>query len=94
MAEKSIRYLKGVGEKRAKYFEKLGITTVDSLASLLPRRYENLGKIVDIGALRFCRGDLSAKLRTYRPASACYHDNFSFDGFENLIKVNVNFISA
>jgi ATP-dependent DNA helicase RecG len=57
MAEKSIRYLKGVGEKRAKYFEKLGITTVDGLASLLPRRYDNLGKVVDIGALRFCRGE-------------------------------------
>ena len=35
----SIRYLKGVGEKRAEKFEKLGVSTVGQLLQLYPRDY-------------------------------------------------------
>ena len=34
-----IRYLKGVGEKRAEKFEKLGVSTVGQLLQLYPRDY-------------------------------------------------------
>ncbi len=36
---KPVRYLKGVGEKKAKYYEKLGIKTVYDLLYHLPRNY-------------------------------------------------------
>nr|WP_319487441.1 ATP-dependent DNA helicase RecG [uncultured Caproiciproducens sp.] len=40
--EKNIRDLKGVGEKRAKLFAKLGAPTVGALLRLYPRAYEDL----------------------------------------------------
>ncbi|MEI6132681.1 MAG: ATP-dependent DNA helicase RecG [Bacillota bacterium] len=47
----SIRFLKGVGEARAKLFEKLGILFVQDLVTFYPRQYEdrnNIKKISDI----------------------------------------------
>ncbi len=44
----SIQYIKGVGEKRAKAFEKLGIKTVSDLLYHLPRDYEDRSEIKDI----------------------------------------------
>jgi len=43
MAELStgIRYVKGIGEKRANYLEKLGIKTLHDLVSFFPRAYED-----------------------------------------------------
>lgn len=35
----SLRFLKGVGEKRAKLYEKLGVTTVEDLMNYFPRAY-------------------------------------------------------
>lgn len=55
--DKSLRYIKGVGEKKAKYFEKLGAVTVNGLLSILPRRYENLGNIVEIENISHFRGE-------------------------------------
>ena len=55
--DKSIRYLKGVGEKRAKLLEKLDVFTVGDLVRLLPRRYEDLGNVVDISELAAHRGE-------------------------------------
>lgn len=55
--DKNVRYLKGVGEKNAGYLEKLGVTTVSGLARLLPRRYEDIGNIVDIDSLYAHRGE-------------------------------------
>ncbi len=37
----NIRYIKGVGEKRAELFEKLGVFSVGTLVSLYPRNYES-----------------------------------------------------
>ncbi len=39
--ETDIRYCKGIGEKKALLFNKLGVFTVHDLVSYFPRRYEN-----------------------------------------------------
>lgn len=43
-----IKYLKGVGEKRAKQLAKLGVFTVRDLLYLFPRVYEDQSKIVPV----------------------------------------------
>lgn len=47
----SIRYLKGIGEKRAEFFQKLGISTVEDLLYHLPRGYEDRTDIREIADL-------------------------------------------
>lgn len=42
--ESNIQYIKGVGEKRAKLFNKLGVFDVDSLIHFYPRKYEDWTK--------------------------------------------------
>ena len=46
-----VRYIKGVGETRAKAMEKLGIRTLGDLVSYFPRAYEDRSVIVPIGEL-------------------------------------------
>ena len=41
---KDIRYLKGVGEKRAELFAKKGIKTVEDLLYYFPRSHEDRGR--------------------------------------------------
>ena len=50
MKEKNfeIRFLKGVGEKRAKQLEKLGIKTVKDLVEFYPRQYEDWSKCYSV----------------------------------------------
>lgn len=43
-----IRYLKGVGEKRAASLQKLGLTTIGSLLYFFPRAYEDWSNPLDI----------------------------------------------
>ncbi len=62
-----IRYLKGVGPKRAGLFNKLGIYSVEDLLYYFPRRYEDRSRIssisqLGIGEPRTVRGRI---LRTY-----------------------------
>lgn len=45
MLEKNIRYLKGVGEQRAKLFQKRGIQTVRDMLYYFPRGHEDRSKI-------------------------------------------------
>ncbi len=47
-----IRYLKGVGEKRAELFLKLGISTVRDLLNYFPRDYEDRRAILSISGLK------------------------------------------
>lgn len=49
---RSIRFLKGVGEKRAELFEKLDIYTVFDLISNYPRDYEDRSVIKDIAEVQ------------------------------------------
>lgn len=46
--DRELRYLKGIGEKREKFFNKKGITTVGGLLSYYPRSYENWSDIYSI----------------------------------------------
>ncbi len=48
MASLNVRYLKGVGEKRAKLLKKLGIDTVDSLLHYYPRAWRNYSDIREL----------------------------------------------
>ena len=53
----NIQFVKGVGEKRAKLFYKLGISTVSDLLHFYPRAYEDWSKICPINEARigdFC----------------------------------------
>ena len=45
---KDIRYLKGVGERRAELLKKLGIDSVDALLSFYPRKYKDLSEITPL----------------------------------------------
>ena len=47
-----IRYLKGVGEKRAETLSKLGIETVSDLLNYFPRDYEDRREVRDISDVR------------------------------------------
>ncbi len=48
----SIRYLKGIGPKRAKLFSKIGINTVEDLLYHFPRRYEDRTNFIPISELQ------------------------------------------
>lgn len=43
-----IRYIKGVGEKRAEFFGKLGIQTVEDILTYYPRAYEDWSNVIEI----------------------------------------------
>lgn len=67
----SIRYLKGIGEKRAELFQKLGISTVEDLLYHLPRGYEDRTDIRDVSDLvegeSVCvRVSLAGGIRSFR----------------------------
>lgn len=47
-----IQFIKGVGAKRAKYFQKLGINTIYDIVTYYPRSYEDQSALVPIGRLR------------------------------------------
>lgn len=46
--EYNVQYIKGVGEKRAQLFNKLGIFCVDDLINYYPRKYENWNNTVTV----------------------------------------------
>ncbi len=47
-----VRYLKGVGPKRAALLSRLGIETIADLLMMLPRRYEDRSRLGTIGSLK------------------------------------------
>ncbi len=67
----SVRYIKGIGEKRAKSLEKLGIRTLEDLVSYFPRRYEDRSTLstiagAEIGASLCVRAMVAAVPRLSR----------------------------
>ena len=44
----NIQYIKGIGEKKAKCFEKLGVCTLYDLLSFFPRKYDDRSKLQQI----------------------------------------------
>ncbi len=66
-----IRYLKGIGEKRAELFNKLGVFNVEELLRYLPRAYEDRTDIREISDLQegesVCvRASLAGGIRSFR----------------------------
>ena len=66
-----IRYLKGIGEKRAELFNKLGVFTVGDLLRYLPRGYEDRTDIRDIcdvedGESVCVRASLAGGIRSFK----------------------------
>lgn len=66
-----IRYLKGIGEKRAGLFNKLGVFSVGDLLRYLPRGYEDRTDVRDIcdveeGEAVCVRGTLARGVRSFR----------------------------
>lgn len=53
ISETDIRFLKGIGEKRAGYFRKLGIETIEDLLTYYPRGYEDWKCITPIQSAPF-----------------------------------------
>ena len=47
----NVRYIKGIGETRAKALEKLGVRTLRDLIGFFPRRYEDRSVIYPIAEL-------------------------------------------
>ena len=52
MQDLSVRYLKGIGPKRAEIFSSLGISTVEDLLYYFPRRYEDRRNLATISTLK------------------------------------------
>lgn len=66
-----IRFVKGIGEARAKLFARLGIVTVEDLLLHLPRSFEDRSQTVEISNLTdgdtVCvRGSLAEGVKSYR----------------------------
>lgn len=66
-----IRYLKGIGEKRAELFNKLGVFSVGDILRYLPRGYEDRTDIRNIcdtqeGDMVCIRGTLTGGVRSFR----------------------------
>ena len=57
-----IRYLKGVGEKQAELFAKLGIFTAGDLLNHRPRRWDDFSNVVTIAGLQPGRVTLKAQI--------------------------------
>jgi len=51
LSDISIRYVKGVGPKREKVFNKLGVSSIEDLLYYFPRRYEDRTKFTAISGL-------------------------------------------
>ena len=47
-----VRYIRGIGEERAKGLKKLGIVTLRDLIAYFPRAYEDRRCIREIGSLQ------------------------------------------
>ncbi len=61
-ADTAIQYVKGVGEKRALLFKKLGVTTVFELLHLYPREYRDLNAV---GYIADCTNNAYCYVRAY-----------------------------
>ena len=67
----NVRYIKGIGETRAKALEKLGITTLRELIGFFPRRYEDRSVIypireLPVGEMACCQAMIAAAPTSHR----------------------------
>lgn len=92
--EYSIQYIKGVGEKRAQLFNKLGIFSVDDLIHYYPRRYEDWNSTTTVSSAPeneavFIKATMITPVKEsmIRKGLTLYKCNFT-DG-ENVIHVTI-----
>ncbi|MEG2782283.1 MAG: ATP-dependent DNA helicase RecG, partial [Oscillospiraceae bacterium] len=64
-----IKFLKGVGEKRAEQFYRLGVYSVDALLHFYPRAYEDWSKIITINNAQFDEKCCIKATVTYNPTN-------------------------
>ena len=64
----SVRYIKGIGEKKAQAFGKLGVFSLYDLVSYFPSRYEDRTRFCPIAAAP--EGEVSLILASYFAESA------------------------
>lgn len=65
--DKDVKYIKGVGEARAKTLNKLGIYTLEDLITYYPRDYEDRSKEKDL-----C--DVEDRRRSFNKSQGCNAD--------------------
>ena len=80
----NVRYIKGIGETRAKALEKLGVRTLRDLIGFFPRRYEDRSVIypiaeLPVGETACCRAMIAAvptsrRIPAGRAAGCSAHD--------------------
>lgn len=92
--EYNIQYIKGVGEKRARLFNKLGIYSIDNLIHYYPRKYEDWSNTVMVadatsGEPVFIKATMITPVKEslIRKGLTLYKCNFT-DG-ENVIHVTI-----
>ncbi len=92
--EYNIQYIKGVGEKRARLFNKLGIYSVQDLINYYPKKYENWSDTVTVSNAPsdenvFIKATMITPVKeaSVRRGLTLYKCNFS-DG-ENVINVTI-----
>ena len=74
----SIQFIKGIGPKRAKVFQKAGVNTIEDLLYFFPRRYEDRRNVLPIAKLK--EGDtavLKAKILVKRNKQSWRRGGFS-----------------
>ncbi len=69
LEDTQIKFLKGVGEKRAQQFNKLGVYSIDALLHFYPRAYEDWSNIVSIRNAPFDEKCCIKATVTYNPTS-------------------------
>ncbi|MDD5568303.1 MAG: ATP-dependent DNA helicase RecG [Candidatus Omnitrophica bacterium] len=79
-----IRYLKGIGPKRAEVFAGAGLNTVGDLLYYFPRRYEDRANLISISRLKL------GEIQTIRAKVLAFdqHNSWQRRGF-NIAEVNV-----
>lgn len=87
-----IKYVKGIGETRAKLFKKLGIFTVSDLLFHLPRMLENRSEIKLISELcdgeSVCvSGSVASGIKTYRTRNRMTVTQTMISDGENMMKL-------
>ncbi len=88
----SIKFVKGIGEARAKLFEKLGIFCVEDMLMHLPRTLEDRSQVKPISELMdgetVCvRASLASGIKTYRTKGRVTITQTTVSDGENIMKV-------
>lgn len=92
--ESNIKFIKGVGEKRAKLFNKLGIFDVDTLVHFYPRKYEDWTKNQSVkdavsGDMVSIRATMITAVREHRVRRGMTLYKCRFTDGETIINVTI-----